>query len=132
MRRRDRIARLAVSAEHHAHVSFSIELHHDVGSVVHGPQVPLRIEADRMRAIEKAVAKGTHEFSAGIEFHDGMFPAVDHEDVLPRVDRDPGSLPEIPGGGKLGPMRHQPQVHFRRIALRPEQACACHGENADP
>jgi hypothetical protein len=102
MRERDGIALLAVPREYHVHMSFRIELHHHVGAVVHRPQIPLRVEADRMRAIKRAVTKSTHHFSVGVQLRNGVVPAVDHEDVLPRVNSDARNPRKFWPGGSCG------------------------------
>ena len=87
-------------AEHEQDASLGAELVDDMGARVGGPDVILRVDPQPVRPVEQAVAQRAKEFPIGIELHERIGAAMQHENVALGVDGHARGAAEGHAGGQ--------------------------------
>src|SRR3954465_6517428 len=87
-------------SEHEQDASLGAELVDDMGARVGGPDIVLRVDPQPVRPVEQAVAQGAQEFAIGVELHERIRAAMQHENVPLGADGHARGAAEGHAGGQ--------------------------------
>src|SRR3989454_8635897 len=106
------------AAEHHKELALRAELRDGVGAFVDGPDIVLRIDANRVRELETVIALADFldEIAVLIELEQPCVgAAVIDEDMALGIGRDRDGFAEILAGRNLQEVRHRRVTDFGHI-----------------
>ena len=126
------------AAEHHKKLALRTELRHGVRALIDGPDIVLRIDADRVREFKSVIALADFldEDSILIEFPQPCVgaPVID-EDMAFGIRRHSNGFAESFAGGNLQEVRHRRVGDFgyilrRRLLLCERMSATQHQDNS--
>ena len=95
------LARAPFHTQHHEDAPIGGHLHHEMRAGVGGPDVAFAVDAQAVRIGEDPARHGAQIIAGVVEFHQRVFAAIKHQNIVFGVDGHAGARAEVHTCGQL-------------------------------